>query len=101
MCVYCETKDVVDWHNHHVKQLVPGYWVLSPSEVGLAKEDEDGFYAGCSGAHELYHASYIQIHVIVHVHKVRCGNQSAIDVKDTGVDGILDCLCDHGCRMVF
>ena len=59
---------MVNWRNHHFEQLVPRDWVLSPREVGLAKEDADGFYVGRSGALEacyVGYVGYVEIHVVI------------------------------------
>ena len=94
-CVGCEAKDAVDRCNNNVEQFVLRDGVLMPCEVGLTKENEDGFNSGCGGLLGACFVDNIRIDIIVYIHVVRYGNWSAINVKDAWVYSVGDSMCEQ------
>ena len=90
---------MVHWCNHHVKELVPGYWVLLPCEVGFTKEDEDRLDACCSGALKACDIVNVKVYAVIKIHQVMCGNWVSIGIEDTCVHVVFDGLCEMGCRL--
>ena len=48
---------------------------------------------------EVCNVGDVEIHVVIHVYKVRCGNRSAIGVENATVYVIFDCPCEKECRV--
>ena len=83
----------VDWC---ILEFVKGYGVLPVVDDGLAKEDEDGFDAGCDGLFYALTAVVLCIDVVVNIYVMGSLAILAIGVLYAGAEGVRSGLGELG-----